>query len=367
MADLNDQVVEIGDLTENSITGNGAFDILMSSVSKHIAQEYSASRIKGADYANVYLGSIQSVLDRALEFVLTQPELNLKLQILEIERQKALIDKDISEEQKALLAAQTLKTLAEVNLVNAQITVTNAEAPRVEAQTALLAQQRTNAVIEAGILTNNAAKVLKETDLVAEQITEVSARADLIGQQAINAVAEKALIESNALKTTAEIALVGNQADKVQSELELIDEQKLNVIVEKAFTVQRTANAVIEGTVLEATECKLKAEFDVLVETKAKIAAETALLTQKRVTEVAQVNSAGVDSNSVIGKQTQLYGAQIAGFQRDAEQKAAQIMANSWGVRRTTSENEPANSSNKLWDPEIGKAIGKMLQGVGAV
>lgn len=129
---------------------------------------------------------------------------------------------------------------------------------------------------------------------------------------------------------------------------------------------QEVANAVIEGTVLSATQCKLTAEFDLLMLTKDKTAQETNLLLQKVVTERAQVTALGVDADSVIGKQKSLYTAQTTGFTRDAEQKAAKVMVDSWNVRRTTDEGTVADGTNMLNDAAVGRAVNKLLGGVGA-
>ena len=135
--------------------------------------------------------------------------------------------------------------------------------------------------------------------------------------------------------------------------------------LEAQLLAQQVANAVIEGTVLTAQKCKLDAEFDLTVQTKLKTAAETTLLNQKLITEQAQTTSIGVDPDSVIGKQKALYMAQTAGFARDAEQKAAGILVDSWKIRRTTDEATVADSVNHLRDVAIGKAVEKLLSGIG--
>jgi hypothetical protein len=68
----------------------------------------------------------------------------------------------------------------------------------------------------------------------------------------------------------------------------------------------------------------------------------------------------------VIGKQITLYQAQADGFKRDAEQKAAKIMVESWNARRATDEATVADGTNKLADAYIGQAITKLLAGAGA-
>jgi hypothetical protein len=123
----------------------------------------------------------------------------------------------------------------------------------------------------------------------------------------------------------------------------------------------------LEGNVLVATECKLKAEFDVLQSTNLKTTHETGLLAQKTATERAQVTALGVDDNSVVGRQKQLYQAQTSGFTRDAEQKAAKVLVDTWNVRRTTDpDSAPADTNNNLNDAVVGRVVTKLLAGVGA-
>lgn len=129
---------------------------------------------------------------------------------------------------------------------------------------------------------------------------------------------------------------------------------------------QQTVNAEVESRVMEASICKLKAEYDILLEQRLKTISETTLLAQKTATEKAQTIGAGVDADSVIGRQRMLYLAQADGFKRDAEQKAAKILADTWNVRRTTDEGTVADSTNMLNDATIGRAISKLLTGVSA-
>jgi hypothetical protein len=158
------------------------------------------------------------------------------------------------------------------------------------------------------------------------------------------------------LQTALQFALT---KDKAANDAELVAKQILLV-------TQQTANAVLEGEVLVAQKCKLQAEFDLTVASTLKVNQEIALLTQKVATERAQTTSLGVDADSVLGKQKALYAAQTAGFTRDAEQKAAKVMIDTWNVRRTTDEATSANTTNKLDDIAVGRAVDKLLTGIGA-
>lgn len=141
-------------------------------------------------------------------------------------------------------------------------------------------------------------------------------------------------------------------AEKTKAEITLLDQQLLN--------------AQSERTVLVAQECKLRAEYDATMEQKLRAAAETALLNQKLITERSQTQAVGVEEDSVVGRQKKLYEAQTTGFTRDSEQKAADLMIRTWATRRTTDEATAANATNMLDDSAVGRAVTKLLNGIGA-
>ena len=66
---------ELTDLTNGSVvnsewTGTGVFDILIGAVNKNIELQYQKGRITGGDYAQVYLGGVQAVLQQSIQWVL---------------------------------------------------------------------------------------------------------------------------------------------------------------------------------------------------------------------------------------------------------------------------------------------------------
>jgi hypothetical protein len=279
----------VADLTGAALDGSGVFDVLMRANKVHLESEFTKNRLKGSEYATVYLGSLQSVMTTALTFLL--------------------------QKQKNALEAQ----LIEQQILLAKVEVTKAEASllQIEAQTALVDQQR------------------------------------------LNAIAELAIIQANALKVPAEIALINAQTGKI------VDERAM-LVAQIAKVNRDTINGAIEATVITAQKLKVDAEIILLGKSGTKSDQETALLLHKVATEVAQISASGVEANSVIGKQKILYTAQADGFARDAEQKAAKLMADTWSVRRTTDEGTQADGSNMLDNVNIGRAIAKMLTGIGA-
>lgn len=234
-------------------------------------------------------------------------------------------------------------------------------------------------------------KIALEADLLAQQVlslqAEVSLKAkqiELADKELLIAAQKLTLASREADIATAKLANIPKEGALLDAQAALQTQQKINLISEElgidartALTTQQAANAVHEGEVLVGQKCKLDAEYDMILGTTLKVAGETSLLAQKTVTERAQTSAVGVDADSVVGKQKALYGAQTEGFARDAEQKAAKLLVDTWSVRRTTDEGtiagqakdangNPIGVDNRLGDADISRVVTKLLQGVGA-
>lgn len=237
--------ITLADLTEAKVDGAGAFDTLMRSMVGHLELEFNKGRLRGADYANVYLTSLTPVLQNSVVF---------------------LLQKDEAAGKAALVAAQVELTKVQILLAEAEL-----------------------------------ARELLNKELIAAQVDKVKAETVNLGQQLNNLMAE---------------------------------------------------------------ECVLKSQFDINKSQNLQVVSQTSLVNQKVATEKAQTSGIGVEPTSVIGKQIALYTAQADGFVRDAEQKAAKILIDTWNVRRTTDVGTVADATNKLNDVNIGRAVEALLGGV---
>jgi len=58
--------IAITNLTNSTdtVAGTGVFDLLITAVERQINAQYDAGRITGTDYATVYLGGLQAVLQQ---------------------------------------------------------------------------------------------------------------------------------------------------------------------------------------------------------------------------------------------------------------------------------------------------------------
>lgn len=62
--------------------GTGIFDELMEVINQHLERQYSDNRITGKDYAQVYLGSMQSAMSESIKFVLGKQEADKRAELL---------------------------------------------------------------------------------------------------------------------------------------------------------------------------------------------------------------------------------------------------------------------------------------------
>ena len=81
--------------------GTGIFDIIMKAANENIKIQNQTSRITGAEYAEVYLGTMQSAISEAMKFLLAKDQIvkDLELKTAQIEATEA--DTLIKQEQSA--------------------------------------------------------------------------------------------------------------------------------------------------------------------------------------------------------------------------------------------------------------------------
>lgn len=121
----------MADIQLDSITnasGTGVFDKLMEAVNTQIESQYLNNRITGSDYANVYLGGMQAVLQQSMQYVLqeqlTEAQIddvvagtalkNKQAEIAEVERLAKQYEVD------NILPEQLAKVQEEIDLLQSQ-------------------------------------------------------------------------------------------------------------------------------------------------------------------------------------------------------------------------------------------------------
>ena len=69
-------------VTNNVVTGSGAFDDLMEAVNIHLDAQFNLGRITGSDYATVYLGAMQAALQQSVAFVFGLEKTNAEVTLI---------------------------------------------------------------------------------------------------------------------------------------------------------------------------------------------------------------------------------------------------------------------------------------------
>lgn len=156
--DLDLKQFTIEDLTEGKINGTGVFDTLMQSINAQLLEQFNRGRIESGNYAEVYLGSLQSAISQSIQFLLT--------------KDKAALD-------GLLVEAQIKQTDANTELVTAQAELAILEKDKVNAEIEVLQQQLLNLQQEKLNLEAAKLKTDAEIDLLKQKkVTELAQTED---------------------------------------------------------------------------------------------------------------------------------------------------------------------------------------------
>lgn len=271
----------IADLTRGAVSGDGAFDKIMSTIDVRLTREYEKNRIKGSDYSKVYLGAMEAAMQQSIAF---------------------LLGKDKAANEAALIAAQ--------------VELTEAQVRKTEEEIKLVTQQIAKVQAEIALIENNATKVAEEINLLKAQTSKTYAEVNLLGTQNSNLGKEGNILDYR-LST-----LLPSENSKLTAEAALITAQKET---ETAKTASTTVDGNTYAGLIGAQIGKLNGEIE--------------LLDQKYETERAQTNdtNGAINYNGIVGAQRNVYLAQIDGFKRDAEKNLAKIFSDTWSVQASNS------------------------------
>ena len=104
--------------------GTGIFDIIIKAANENIKIQNQTSRITGAEYAEVYLGTMQTAISEAIKFVLQNDTLAKELELKQAQIAKINAERDLVNAQLAVFREQQDKDLevkqANIDLLNRQ-------------------------------------------------------------------------------------------------------------------------------------------------------------------------------------------------------------------------------------------------------
>jgi hypothetical protein len=363
--------IQLSDVTNSTTSkdGTGIFDVLTRAVVTHIEAQYDSGRLDGTDYANVYLGSIQSVLSESFRFALSEKQ---------------------SSEQAALIAQQILSEIKN-NEVNGLLDL---QKIRLEKETALIIRQESelslNGISQRLVNTSQIGKVTNETLFIAEQIISETKNNESGGVIDLSKTKLQEDIDLIIAQTSTQFEQVlasqgeTNRRNALNSKDVLYREQQTDLVIrqeselsltgvqDRLFTVQRTAStaaSTVDSTAKTAADISLSSAQElkigsdkIFVDSQnsevspnaisqrsvdtsqiAKLGTENTLLGSRNLETLAATTRTDLESTQRI----LLMGAQTIGFKTDAKQKLMRQLFEGYAVNVTTSGtvSEPPNGS----------------------
>lgn len=256
--------ISITDLTssEKIKEGTGIFDVLFRKVTNEVEGQFTKGYLKGSEYAEVYLGAIQSTLQQSLQFLLSRDELNMKLQLLDLEKQaqainveKLKIDKEILLLNKDIVGLQKLEMDAKLDLMELEKITVGKQQTMLDKQIASEEQRKLN---------------------MAQELLQITAQKDLLVQQKANLLIESdkltqevGLTTNNKLIAAEQIAVVAESKNKTMSETALLNAK----LVTEQFQTSGTPGGLL-GKQMELYQAQKDGFVKDALQKQAKIAAD---------------------------------------------------------------------------------------------
>ena len=82
--DFSNGSIDVSNPQDPKWDGTGVFDIIMKAANENIKIQNQTSRITGAEYAEVYLGTMQSAISEAMKFLLNKPGIEKGLEAQDV-------------------------------------------------------------------------------------------------------------------------------------------------------------------------------------------------------------------------------------------------------------------------------------------
>ena len=348
MADTGIQYIDVEEFTRDvqieesntyyPVTGEGIFDKLMETATKHLTAQYKANRIRKEDYADAYSHIYEVTLQAAMTVWLQKPESCARAELLhaqteheyvKIDHTKAQID--LTEAQTRNVKADTLVKYQQMKVMRAQIDATKAETKLKEAQTQntkadTLAKYQQMKVYRAQIDTMKA-----ETELKKMQAKNVSADTLMKYQQ-------MKVMHAQIENTKAETALKYAQKDHTEAQTKNTQADTLTKFQQMQVMKAQIAVTKAEGLLKAAQTENVKADTKVKEKQIRAMAVEAVLKMAQTKYIQAQAKAADKDEDlkeSQIQSEdmkTSLYKRQIEGYDENYKEKILKIVLDAFTV-----------------------------------
>mgnify|MGYP000862316626 CR=1 FL=1 len=356
-----DTTLNIAELTTGSLTGTGVFDVLLQTLRLHLDREFTSGRITGTAYATVYSQALTSFLGQATAYCLSKAKLALELkqmqeviELTQLQQTKLTAETSLVESQQSQVEAETNKVLYETtHVLPENVKVIKNQQDQLIAQTNKVATDTVIAIKQGHLTDAQTCQVKAETNKVNAEVT-------------LKLPEEVALLELNQAQVTAQTTQVTAQTANTTAQTAQVTYTNANLLPAQLaqLTAQTAGTTAQTAQVTYTTTNLLPAQLYQTTAQTANVTAQTNLYEQKLETEVCQTQAAPT-ATSVMGVQNALMVKQTENYKRDAEQKAAKIMIDTWNVRRNQDpDTAEMLEANRLREQDIGIAVGALLSGL---
>lgn len=196
-------VIPVSDFTEAKVDGEGVYDILMKANAAHLEKEFNATRIKGSEYAQIYLGTMQATMGTAVQFFIQRHKLGYEAEILKLQSMIAQVELEKARVELEIAQLNAQKIPAEIAVLQAQKCKLDAEYDVLVGQKLKVVQE--TALLQQKVATEKAQTVSASVDpdsVIGKQIILYQAQADGFKRDAEQKAAQILIGTWNARRTT---------------------------------------------------------------------------------------------------------------------------------------------------------------------
>ena len=110
--DFSNGQIDNSNTQEPKWEGTGIFDVIIKAANENIKIQHKTSRITGAEYAEVYLGTMQSAISEAMKFLLVKGITEKDMVLKEEQKKIAYVERVIKDKEAAALGMDKVVKVA---------------------------------------------------------------------------------------------------------------------------------------------------------------------------------------------------------------------------------------------------------------
>ena len=229
--------------------GTGIFDVIIKAANENIKIQHKTSRITGAEYAEVYLGTMQSAISEAMKFLLakeiTEKEISLK--------DSQIIGSGFDNQVKAQQVAESTYRVAnilpkELEQITAQI-VGYGYDNQVKAQQVLESTYKVEELLPAELLQLQKQVDVIERGMVEQELTGAKQREVLVVDKGIKSYQLSDILPKEAILLTEQKETADAQQLVLAKDLEIKEVQKQVAYVERVIKDKEAAVLGLDNVV----------------------------------------------------------------------------------------------------------------------